>query len=77
MKKLKLIKDVKTLREARQSHKRSVNTMLHIIANNKNLLVSMFKPSEPIINEWLSEINKLNVKIADSSCQYSIQKKVA
>ena len=31
--------------------------------------MSLFKAYEPIINEWLSEINKLNIKIADSSCK--------
>ena len=44
MEKLKLIKDVQTLIEARESHKRRINIMLFIIANNKNLLVSFFKP---------------------------------
>ena len=43
--------------------------MLHIIANNKNLSVSLFKTHEPMIYEWLSEINKLNTKIADLSCK--------
>ena len=36
--------------------------MLHIIANNKIVSVSLFKAYEPIITEWLSEINKLNIK---------------
>ena len=68
MEKLKLIKDVKTLIKARESHKRRINSMLHVI-DNKNLSVSFFKAYEPIINEWLSEINKLNIKIEDSSCK--------
>ena len=41
--------------------------MQYIIANNKNVYVSLSKANEPIINEWLSEINTLNKKIADSS----------
>ena len=55
--------------EARESHKRRVNTMLHIRANNKNLAASLFKAYEPIVNKWLNEMNKLNIKIADSSCK--------
>ena len=41
--------------------------MLHVIAYNKNLSVSLFKAYQPIINEWLSEINQLHIKNADSS----------
>ena len=47
MKKIKQIKNVKTLIEASESHKRRVNTMLRVIANNKNLLVSLFKAYDP------------------------------
>ena len=31
--------------------------------------MSLFKAYNTIINEWFSEINKLNIKIADSSCK--------
>ena len=37
------------------------------MANNKNLPVSHFKVYESIIKERLCEINKLNMKIMDSS----------
>ena len=53
----------------RESHKRRVNTILDVMGHNKNLSVSLFKAYEPIIKEWLSEIYKLNIKIADSSCK--------
>ena len=59
------IEGVKTLIEARESHKRRMNTMLHIIVKHKNLSVSLFKAYDPIINEWFSEIIKLNIKIVD------------
>ena len=36
--------------------------------------MSLFKANEPIINEWLSEINKLNIKIANSSCEQHCSK---
>ena len=70
MEKFKQIKGVKTLIDLRE------NTMLHIIANNKNLSVSPLKAYEPIINDWLSEINKLNMKILTRAVKYPIQKKV-
>ena len=69
MEKFKQIKGIKILIEARESHKKRVNIMLHVIANNKNLSVSLFKAYEPLIKEWFSEINKLNIKIVDSSCK--------
>ena len=68
MEKFKQIKGVKILIEARESHKKRVNIMLHVIANNKNLSVSLFKAYEPLIKEWFSEI-KLNIEIVDSSCK--------
>ena len=43
--------------------------MLHLIADKENLSVSLLKACEPLINEWLIENNKLNMKIAGSSCQ--------
>ena len=39
------------------------------MGNNKNFSESHFKAYEHIINEWLCEINKLNLKIANSSCK--------
>ena len=68
MENLKLIKSIKSLIDVRESHKRRVNTMLDVMDHNKNLSVSPFKVYEPIIKEWLSEINKLNMKIRDMSC---------
>ena len=44
-------------------------SMLHVMGHNKNLSGSVFKAYEPIINEWLSEINKLKMKIVDLSCK--------
>ena len=53
MEKLKQIKGVKSLIDVRECHKRSINIMLHIIDNNKDLSVSLLKACETIINEWL------------------------
>ena len=69
MEKLKQIKGIKSLIDVRESHKRKVNPMLDVMGHNKNLSVSLLKANEPIIKEWLNEINKLNMKIGDLSCK--------